>query len=80
MPQEEEKLLRLKQQRSKEAIDLAMQGRWQEAVAVNQEITENFPNDVESYNRLGRAHMELNQFSQAREAYSRAAKRIKASL
>jgi hypothetical protein len=73
MPQEEEKLLRLKQQRSKEAIDLAMQGRWQEAVVVNREITENFPSDVDSYNRLGRAHMELNQFSQAREAYSRAA-------
>jgi tetratricopeptide (TPR) repeat protein len=72
MPRDEERLIRLKQQRSKEAIDLAMQGRWQEAVAINQEIIGNFPDDVDACNRLGRACMELGQYSQAREAYSRA--------
>ena len=72
MPLEEERLLRLKQQRSKEAIDLAMKGRWREAVAANKVITENFPKDVEAYNRLGRACMELGDYSQAKEAYGRA--------
>ena len=72
MPHEEERLIRLKQQRSKEAIDLAMQGRWQEAVAINKEIIENSPDDVDTYNRLGRAYMELGDYAQAREAYSRA--------
>jgi len=70
MLHDEERLSRLKQQRSKEAIDLAMQGRWQEAVAVNKEIMENFPDDVDTYNRLGRAYMELGDYAQAREAYS----------
>ena len=73
MSQDEERLMRLKQQRSKEAIDLAMQGRWRDAVAVNKEIIENFPNDVDTYNRLGRAYMELVDYTKAREAYSRAA-------
>ena len=72
MPRDEERLIRLKQQRSKEAIDLAMQGRWQEAVAVNKEIIESYPDDVDTYNRLGRAYMELGDYAQAREAYGRA--------
>ena len=72
MLNDEERLVRLKQQRSKQAIDLAMQGRWQEAVSVNKEIIENSPDDVDTYNRLGRAYMELGSYAQAREAYSRA--------
>ena len=71
MTREEERLVRYKQQRSKEAIDLAMQGRWQEAVEVNQEIIEGFPKDIEASNRLGRAYMELGQLTEATEAYRR---------
>ena len=74
MPREEERLIRLKQQRSKEAIDMAMQGRWQEAVAINKEIVEDFPNDIDAYNRLGRAYMELGEYSLAKEAYSQTLK------
>ena len=74
MTREDERLLRLKQQRSKEAIDLAMQARWQEAVSINQEIVQDFPEDVDAYNRLGRAYMELGQYKQAREAYKSAVK------
>lgn len=70
MTRDDERLLRLKQQRSKEAIDLAMQARWQEAADVNKEIIESFPEDVDAYNRLGRAYMELGRYTQAREAYS----------
>ena len=75
MPLEEEKLLRLKQQRSERAIALAMQGQWREAVAVNKNIVESFPGDVEAYNRLGRAHLELGEYSQAKEAYNRTVER-----
>ena len=62
MTRDEDRLLRLKQQRSKEAIDLAMQARWREAVDVNREIIEAFPEDVDTFNRLGRAYMELGQY------------------
>jgi hypothetical protein len=72
MTRDEERLVRLKQQRSKEAIDLAMQGRWNEAITVNREIIESFPEDVDASNRLGRAYMETGQYSKAREAYGRA--------
>jgi hypothetical protein len=69
MTRDDERQIRYKQQRSKEAIDLAMQARWQEAVDVNKEIIESFPQDVDTYNRLGRAYMELGQYAQAKEAY-----------
>jgi hypothetical protein len=72
MTRDEEKVLRFKQQRSKEAISLAMQARWEDAVAVNREIIESFPEDVDTYNRLGRAYMELGQYTASREAYQRA--------
>jgi tetratricopeptide (TPR) repeat protein len=74
MIRDDERLLRLKQQKSKEAIDLAMQARWKEAVTVNREITQDYPEDVDAYNRLGRAYMELGQFKRARESYERAVK------
>jgi hypothetical protein len=74
MTREDEKLLRIKQQRSKEAIDLAMQARWRDAVNINQEIIKDFPEDVDAYNRLGRAYMELGQYKKAREAYNNTVK------
>jgi hypothetical protein len=49
-----------------------MQGRWREAVAANKVIIEHFPRDVDAYNRLGRAHMEIGENLPAKEAYSRA--------
>ena len=72
MSYEQESQVRLRRQRSKEAIALAMQGRWREATATNQEIIASFPNDVEAHNRLGRAYMELGIYSQAKEAYGQA--------
>jgi len=72
MPYEKEELVRLIRQSSKQAIALAMEGRWREAVAANKAIIENYPNDVDAYNRLGRAYMELGEHSLARGAYSRA--------
>jgi len=71
MPDREEDKARVGRRASHEAIALAMQGRWQEAVAVNQNIIERFPTDIDAYNRLGKAFMESGEFARAREAYSR---------
>jgi hypothetical protein len=49
-----------------------MEGRWREAVAINKGIIDDFPNDVDAYNRLGRGHMELGEYAQAKGAYQRA--------
>jgi tetratricopeptide (TPR) repeat protein len=70
--QEEEEKARLRQRLSKEAIDLALQGKWEEAEAINRDIIEKFPSDVEAYNRLGRALTELGDFDGAKEAYLQA--------
>jgi len=72
MSYQEEEQARLIRQRSKQAIALAMQGRWREAMAANKSLIESFPNDVDAYNRLGRAYMELGEYAQSREAYRRA--------
>ncbi len=72
MAYQEEEQARLRRQRSKQAITLAMQGRWREAVAANQEIIASFPGDFDAYNRLGRAYIELGDYSLAKEAYERA--------
>ncbi|MFC1995851.1 tetratricopeptide repeat protein [Chloroflexota bacterium] len=71
MSYQEERQVRLKRQLSKQAIALAMQGRWREAVAANKTIIDSFSNDIEAYNRLGRAYIELGEYPQAREAYGR---------
>lgn len=71
MTYQEEGQARLKRLLSKQAITLAMEGRWREAIEANKSLLESFPDDVESYNRLGRAYMELGEYSQAKEAYGR---------
>ena len=72
MTYQEEGQARLRRLRTKQAIMLAMQGRWREAIAINKDIVEDFPTDIDAYNRLGRAYMELGEYSSAREAYRRA--------
>jgi len=67
--QQEEEKARLRQRLSTEAINLAIQGRWEEAEAINKDIIEKFPSDIEAYNRLGRALTELGDFNRAKEAY-----------
>ncbi|MDO8530616.1 MAG: tetratricopeptide repeat protein [Dehalococcoidia bacterium] len=69
--QTEEKA-RLRRELSKEAITLAMQNRWDQAVHVNRNILEVFPTDVEAMNRLGKALTELGQYAEARDAFKKA--------
>jgi hypothetical protein len=63
---------KIKRQTSKHAITLAMEGRWQEAADINKNIIENFPHDIDAYNRLGKALMELGKYVEAKEAYVKA--------
>ena len=70
--QQGEEKARLRRELSKEAVDLALQGRWEEAESINRSILEQFPVDAETYNRLGRALTELGDFDGAREAYFKA--------
>lgn len=72
MSYQEEKQVRIRRHITRQAISLAMQGRWQESIAVNKQLIENFPNDVEAYNRVGKAYMELGDYAQAKEAYAQA--------
>ncbi|MCX5998663.1 MAG: tetratricopeptide repeat protein, partial [Chloroflexi bacterium] len=59
------------EQYAKKAVQLAIEGRWDEAVTANKQILEISPRDVESCNRLGRAFIELGQYAAAREAYEK---------
>jgi len=71
MTYQEEEQSRLRRQNTREAINLALQGQWREAIDVNDGIIKLFPNDVEALNRLGRAHMELAEYAEAEAAYRR---------
>lgn len=65
---------RLRRQLSDQAIRLATQGEWEEAVAVNQQLIELSDKDVDAHNRLGKALMELGRFRAARDAYAESAR------
>lgn len=52
-----------------EAINLALQSKWTEAVQINRAILERFGPDEETLNRLGKAHTELGQVDDAVAAY-----------
>jgi tetratricopeptide (TPR) repeat protein len=66
--------LRQKRTKSEQAISLAMKNRWDEAAQMNREILELFPNEVDAYNRLGKALTELGRYGEARDAYAQAVK------
>ncbi|HEY2595891.1 MAG TPA: tetratricopeptide repeat protein [Chloroflexota bacterium] len=66
--------LRQKRSKSEQAISLAMKNRWDEAAQINREILEVFPNEVDAYNRLGKALTELGHYADARDAYAQAVK------
>lgn len=67
--QEEDKLRR---DRVREAVALAVQGRWNEALAVNRALLAEHPGSVDTLNRLGKALSELGRYAEAREAFQQA--------
>jgi tetratricopeptide (TPR) repeat protein len=63
---------RLKRQGAEQAIALALESKWEEAVTLNRSIISLAPEDVDTWNRLGKALNELGRFQEAREAYGKA--------
>ena len=57
---------------AKRAVSLAMGSRWAEAVEVNQSILDSFSDDLEAYNRLGKALSELGRNGEAKNAFEHA--------
>jgi tetratricopeptide (TPR) repeat protein len=64
--------VRTKRSETERAIQLALANRWEEAAQVNRAIIQQYPNDVDAYNRLGKALMELRQYKEAKKAYEKA--------
>ena len=63
---------RLRRQQVEQAIQLALESRWKEAAALNRSLISMFPSDVDAYNRLGKALMEMGEYHDARAAYQKA--------
>jgi hypothetical protein len=58
-----------KVQAVEEAIQLALAFRWEDARLLNQDLLDRFGPDADSYNRLGKALMELGRLEEAIAAY-----------
>ena len=69
-PTQAEEAARLKRQGSEQAIQLALESKWEEAAALNRTILASHPSDVEAWNRLGKSLLELGRLREAHEAYS----------
>jgi len=63
---------RVKRVRAEQAIQFAMQSRWDDAITANRAIIAIFPDEPEAYNRLGKALSEIGKIKEAREAYTKA--------
>jgi len=70
-PAQAEDKTRMKRVRTEQAIQLAMQSRWDEAIAANRQIIAAFPDDAGAYNRLAKALSETGKIKEAREAYQK---------
>ncbi len=63
---------KIRKQATDRSVQLAVAGRWDEAITLNRGLLARIGGDVETYNRLGKALSELGQVGQAREAYQEA--------
>lgn len=69
-----------KRQLITDAITASLEGRWEDALSLNDQIITRFPRETEALNRKGRALIELRQLNAAREAYSEALKTDPANM
>jgi len=67
-----EERARQQRQLTDQAINLALESKWEEAAATNRQLLGLFPRDLSTLNRLGKALSELGQYAEARQAYSEA--------
>ena len=63
--------VRLAKSKAREAIALAMDSRWQDAAEINRQLLEVQPEDLNAWNRLGKALLELGDREGARGAFAR---------
>ena len=63
---------KIRRDRAKKAIALAMDNRWEDAIAMNQSVLKHFPDDLEALNRLGKAFSEIGRNAEAVEAFEKA--------
>src|SRR6202035_312612 len=66
--------LKPRSQYADDAVQLAIAGKWDEAVKLNKFIVESFGADEETQNRLGKALSELGKLKDAKAAYEAALK------
>jgi hypothetical protein len=66
--------LKPRSQYADDAVQLAIAGKWDEAVKLNKFIVENFGGDEETQNRLGKALSELGKLKEAKASYEVALK------
>ena len=60
---------RIKKEKGKEAIQLALEGKWREAIPINQMILAYFPEDTEALSRIGKAYLELGDYAKSRKSF-----------
>ena len=60
---------KIREERARKAVALAMKNRWEDAATINRSIIREFPNDIEAYNRLGKALSEMGRNREARQAF-----------
>ncbi|MCL2475265.1 MAG: tetratricopeptide repeat protein, partial [Chloroflexi bacterium] len=72
MPYQDDDKIGRRKDSAKIAISLALKGKWQEAINLNLQMIEHYPQDADAYNRLGKAYMKTGQYFLAKEAYEKA--------
>jgi hypothetical protein len=66
--------LKPRSQYAEDAVQLAIQGKWDDAVKLNRFIIDSFGADEETHNRLGKALSELGKLKEAKASYEAALK------
>jgi hypothetical protein len=66
--------LKPRSQYADDAVQLAIAGKWEDAVKLNKFIVDNFGADEETQNRLGKALSEMGKLKEAKAAYEAALK------
>jgi tetratricopeptide (TPR) repeat protein len=69
-PVEGEDPTRPKRQGAEQAIQLALESKWEEAATLNRSILAATSTDVDAWNRLGKSLLELGRYKESYEAYA----------
>lgn len=54
---------------SSQAITAAKNADWEEAIAINSQILEQDPQNINAFNRMGIAYLQLNKKNKARDCF-----------